>query len=183
MKLVQGFGKLDSGEYKAHVNKVQTREYRLWCAMLRRCYSANTHESYPTYEGCKVSENFKSFQFFAKWCNAQIGFDNVSWKLDKDIIGDGITYSEDVCVFVPNIINNLFVTPYRHYFNATRGLYEVRLSIFKKTKYFGSFANKQGAEEMYTSAKKAHVSVVVDKFRGVVDPRVVIKLEEFCKQE
>ena len=41
-----------------------TREYRLWSNMLRRCYSEEYHEKYPTYKYCEVCERWKCYVYF-----------------------------------------------------------------------------------------------------------------------
>ncbi len=51
-------------KYPPTVNGVITKEYDLWQNMLRRCYSDSSKKKHPTYEGCEVSENFKSFEYF-----------------------------------------------------------------------------------------------------------------------
>ena len=99
-------------KYLASINGVQTKEYKLWCCMLVRCYSNTYKKKYPTYEGCEVSDNFKSYEYFYEWCNEQIGFGNDGngnpFQLDKDLLTKGNkVYSEDSCIFLPNEINLL----------------------------------------------------------------------------
>ena len=95
-------------KYPPKVNGVRTKEYELWCNMLKRCYSEVYKKQRPTYEGCKVSDNFKNYEYFYEWCNQQIGFGNQGWHLDKDLLTKGNkVYSEDSCIFIPSEINTL----------------------------------------------------------------------------
>ena len=89
-------------KYPISEGGVKTKEYVLWCSMLTRCYSDTFKKKRQTYEGCEVSDNFKSYEYFYKWCNNQIGFSNKDWQLDKDLLIKGNkVYSEDSCVFLP----------------------------------------------------------------------------------
>ena len=53
---------------------VRLKEYRLWYDMMRRSYGKNRVTWCPSYLGCEVSENFKSFKYFKEWCNKQKRF-------------------------------------------------------------------------------------------------------------
>ena len=76
-------------KYPIKVNGVITKEYTLWVDMLKRCYSTTYKKKYPTYEGCEISDNFKSYEYFYEWCHKQIGFNNEGWHLDKDLLTKG----------------------------------------------------------------------------------------------
>ena len=56
-------------KYPISEGGVLTKEYKLWCGMLQRCYSDSYQKKQPTYVGCEVSENFKSYEYFYEWCN------------------------------------------------------------------------------------------------------------------
>ena len=76
-------------KYQSKINGVHTKEYELWCRMLQRCYSDTYQKKRPTYIGCGVSDNFKSYEYFYEWCHNQVGFSNKGWQLDKDLLVKG----------------------------------------------------------------------------------------------
>ena len=82
--------------------------YNTWMCMLNRCYGAIKTRKNSTYKDCTMSDNFRYYPYFKDWCEKQVGFDQDGWQLDKDILGDGTIYSEDVCVFVPQELNSFF---------------------------------------------------------------------------
>lgn len=157
------------------------KEYQVWKGMLERCYSDKFQAKKPTYKGCIVSENFKYFPYFKEWCNKQIGFDQVGWHLDKDILSKGNkVYSEDTCCFVPQEINSLLVRS-----NATRGKYPLgvsyltRLGVFEasvslggRNKRIGRFYNAQEAFYAYKEVKESYIKEVANKWKYRIDPRV-----------
>lgn len=82
-----------------------TNAARLHNNMSNRCSSNSEQNNHPGYVGCSLSDNFKNFQFFAEWCNNQIGYKE-GWHLDKDLLIPGNKiYSEDTCLFLPMEIN------------------------------------------------------------------------------
>ena len=157
------------------------KEYQVWKGMLERCYSDKFQAKKPTYKGCIVSENFVCYPYFKKWCNKQIGFDQVGWHLDKDILIKGNkVYSEDTCCFVPQEINSLLVRS-----NATRGKYPLgvsyltRLGMFEasvslggRNKRIGRFYNAQEAFYAYKEVKESYIKEVANKWKDRIDPRV-----------
>ena len=177
---VYGVGILGT-KYLASINGVQTKEYKLWCCMLVRCYSDSFKKKQPTYEGCEVSENFKSYEYFYEWCNKQIGFGNKDWHLDKDLLIKGNkVYSENTCVFLPKEINSLLTKR-----EALRGENLIGVSWSKTNKAFVAMVNKnKGKSEhlgyfkteieafnTYKQAKEAFVKEQANKFKSQIDPR------------
>lgn len=128
--------------------------YRTWASMLNRCHSAKYQESYPTYKGCTVSEEWLTFSNFKNWMEQQ------DWKgsqLDKDILFEGNKiYSADTCVFVTPSVNS-FTTDR----GAARGEWMIGVIWHKAAKKFQAqcrnpFTKKREHLGYFTSELEAH---------------------------
>jgi hypothetical protein len=191
-KLVYGVGISDDGEFaRTYTNGVRsrdTKEYSLWVKMLERCYSNTYHKINPSYIDCHVAVNFKSFQYFANWCQSQIGFKVENYQLDKDLIlKANKMYSEDTCVFVPSCINSFLTSA-----KIRRGEFPVGV-YFDKGKYYkaqinsgkgrqihlGIFPTPELAFQAYKTAKEAMAKELAIQYEGLVDSRVVDALNNF----
>ena len=172
-------------KYPPTINDVQTKEYVLWQSMLRRCYSDAYKKKHPTYEGCEVSDNFKSYEYFYEWCHNQIGFGNDgngnTFQLDKDLLTKGNkVYSEYSCIFLPNEINLLLTKR-----TTSRGNHLIGVYYHKRDKAFvaqvnknkgkqehlGYFATEIEAFNAYKTAKEAFVKEQANKFKSQIDER------------
>ena len=167
--------------YVYKINGVITKEYALWKHMLQRCYSDDFKKERPTYEGCQVSENFKSYEYFYEWCQKQIGFGNKGWHLDKDLLVRGNkVYSEDSCIFLPSEINLLLIKS-----TASRGEHLIGVCWHKrdkvfiakvrknkgKSEYLGLFKTELEAFKAYKTAKEAFVKEQANKWKSQIDER------------
>ena len=189
-KLVYGIGISDNGEFeKTHIDKFgkkrNTKEYCLWHGMMKRCYSNRYHTYRPSYTDCSVSVNFKSFQYFAEWCQGQVGFKTYNYQLDKDLIFKGNKmYSENCCLFVPRIVN-LFLTSSK----SIRGEHPVGVSLYRgksfkacvsgTRKCLGYFTTPELAFQAYKTAKEAMAKELAIQYEGLVDPRVIVALNNY----
>ena len=180
-KLVKGEGIYEKGKFTSKINGSITKEYDLWKSMLTRCYDPKFHIRRPTYIGCTVSENFKNFQYFAEWCNNQIGFGNRGWQLDKDILLIGNKgYNENICVFVPSQLNSLLINksnyrgeePVGVQLKSARNKYVARISIGGERKWLGTFDNEDDAFNSYKICKEYNIKEMAHKYEGLIDPRV-----------
>ena len=181
---VCGVGMLGT-KYPPSINGVQTKEYKLWQSMLERCYSDSLKKKYPTYKGCEVSDNFRSYEYFYEWCHKQVGFDNDGngnpFHLDKDLLIKGNkVYSETTCVFLPQEINLLLIKS-----TASRGQHLIGVSWCNTNKAFvarvrknkgkrehlGSFNTEIEAFNAYKVAKEAFVKEQANKWKNKIDPR------------
>ena len=168
-------------KYPITVDDVITKEYVLWRGMLKRCYSDVYKKRYPTYEGCKVSNKFKNYEYFYEWCHKQIGFDVKGWHLDKDLLIKGNkVYSEDSCIFIPSEINLLLVknTASRGehligvYWHNKRKAFEARVRKNKgKQEYLGLFKTEIEAFNTYKVAKESFIKELANKWKGKIDGR------------
>ena len=168
-------------KYPSKVNGVTTKEYDLWNGMLVRCYSDNFKKKYPTYEGCEVGDNFKSYEYFYEWCQNQIGFSNQGWHLDKDLLIKGNkVYNEDSCVFIPNDINLLLTkreaSRGEHligvYWDKTNKAFKTQVSKSKgKREHLGLFNTEIEAFNAYKTAKESFIKEQANKWKSQIDPR------------
>jgi hypothetical protein len=164
-----------------------TPEYRYYSDMKSRLRRNAAYKDYT------LSEAFESFQFFAEWCNRQVGFDcrddnGELFALDKDILSPSKVYSEDTCVFVPRRING-FMVDHR----SRRGAYPIGVDFNKRAqKYRARCADTYGGSAWlgwYESADAAHLAykrkkeelakLLASQYKGRVDERVVEALSNF----
>ena len=158
--------------------------FQLWKNMLKRCYSEVSFKKSPSYEQCLTSETFNHYQQFKTWCNSQLGFGNMGWELDKDILVRGNkVYSEDTCCFVPKEINLLLV---KH--DKGRGDYLLGVDYHKNRRQFrarcsdkhlGWFNTEIEAFNAYKEAKEAYIKDVANKWKDKIDPRVYEALMKY----
>ena len=183
-KLVQGIG-IKGDKYPSWNGVEMLKEYSLWTDMLLRCTNKVLRKR-PTYEGVTCSENFKSYTFFYEWCNQQKGFNEKDkssrkWSLDKDLLIRGNKcYSEDVCVFVPNRVNNLVIKrnasrgewPVGVYWDGAKGRFvsQCNNGTGKQT-YLGRFKTAQEAFQAYKIYKEALIKEVANEYKLQLDPR------------
>ena len=128
--------------------------YRAWSGMLERCYSIKYQERRPTYVGCSVSEEWKTFSVFKNWMETQDWQDK---HLDKDLLFEGNkVYSQETCVFVAGMVN-LFTIDC----GVARGEWPIGVSWHKRANKFMSqcrnpFTKKQEYLGLFDSEQEAH---------------------------
>ena len=185
---VYGVGILGT-KYPSTINGIHTKEYKLWHNMLVRCYSDSSKKRRPTYEGCEVSDNFKSYEYFYEWYQNQISFDNEGWHLDKDLLVKGNkVYSENTSVFIPREINQILVKR-----TASRGEHLIGVCWHKKGKAFvamvcknkgkqehlGCFNTEIEAFNAYKQAKESFIKEQAEKYKSQIDPRAYNALMDY----
>ena len=178
------FGFLGEGDWSW---KKSPKIYKLWEAMLRRCYDLKIQNRVNTYIGCETVKEWHNFQVFAKW--AEENYDPITmekWQLDKDILIKGNKlYGPDTCAFVPPIVNSLFIKS-----DKTRGEYPLgvrklgnvyQARIFKDRVYFhlGSFKTPEEAFQAYKVAKEEYIKEVAEKWKGIISDKVYQSLYNY----
>lgn len=128
--------------------------FRTWKSMLERCYSQKRHIVRPTYIGCSVVEEWRTFSNFKAWMEHQDWQGN---QLDKDILTPGNkVYGPKYCAFVSGKVNS-FVTER----DAARGEWPIGVYWHKECQKFQAMCNnpftrKQEYLGIFTCPNEAH---------------------------
>ena len=189
MKLIYGVG-FNDRKYPARIGKDKTLEYSHWQKMLMRCYKSNKTTN-PSYMKCTVSDNFKNYSYFYEWCQNQFGFGLDGYHLDKDIlVKNNNIYSEDTCVFIPQQINNIFLSsksrrgeyPVGVSFSKHYGKFECHVMRESKRTNLGLYKNPNDAFMVYKKNKEDYVKYMANKHKDKIDHRVYEALmnREIC---
>ena len=173
MRLVRGIGINDVP------GSIKTKEYRLWADMLNRSYDEKLHQRQPTYLNCETSSEFLVLSEFCDWCQNQIGFNQPTFELDKDLLNKGNKeYHPDKCVFIPKEINSSLRTRKKMRGNLPIGVSLSRVGSFmammnlgSAKKYLGSFPTPEQAFQAYKHAKEDHIKALANKYKDQIDPR------------
>lgn len=102
-----GVGFIGDGEFRSRVNKIKTKEYIHWKAMITRCYSGKDLH----YADCSVCSEWHNFQNFAAWYHKNKSEGAEKYHLDKDIkVKGNKEYSPEACMLVTAKENILYST-------------------------------------------------------------------------
>lgn len=182
-KSVYGEGYIGEGKYRTTINGQSTPQYKVWSSMLARCYSTKLQEKNPTYNGVTVCDEWKNFQTFAAWYDENYyEIDGQRTDLDKDVLVKGNkVYSPDTCVFVPHIINTLFISC-----DGLRGDLPVGVNFHKASNKFitkcrngkgirthlGLYDNPEEAFLVYQEFKYNIIKDVAEQYKDVIPTKL-----------
>ena len=188
-KLVEGIG-VNDADYcvQPMVGDKQSKcpIYFRWVNVLKRC-TPKYQTAHPTYIGCEVCDEWKSFMAFRAWMITQ------EWEgkdLDKDLLGCGKIYSPENCCFIDGAINKLLTDrvgargPYLLGVarNSGKGKpYRAQLSKYGYRYGLGYFDTQEEAHLAYCKAKLDHARDVVKDEEPRVREAVIARLTEQLK--
>lgn len=176
-RTVEGVGYLGVG-----VHKNSNRDkYNSWASMIARCHRPQLKEKYPRYELCVTSEEWRCYQSFGDFYEADI-YRKKGWHLDKDLlIPDNKLYSKDTCAYLPQELNCMSF--YKESTNATgfKGVWfdpQCKKYMASAT-YHGD--NRSTTLGRYKTVEEAFYAVMLaeseiyktaaNKWEGKIDPR------------
>lgn len=175
---IYGIGYLGEGKYKPSNNGEITHCYRVWRAIIQRCYDEKFHKRQPTYKDCRVSEEWLNFQNFAKWYEENYyEIEGEKMQLDKDILIKGNKiYSPSTCIFVPSKINVLFTKanrirgelPIGVYFDKEKNKYRSQCYINNKKVRLGRYKTIEEAFLVYKNFKENHIKEIAEYYRDYI---------------
>lgn len=177
---------IGEGNYHERDEKgIVTKEYKLWRAMLQRCYGNSYKERENTYEGCSVCEEWLNFQNFAKWVSENYyEIPDTKVHLDKDVIvSDNKQYSPEYCCFLPmeinlifsknNSLNNSRFVGVDEIHNKRSVKYKARCrfskGVHKTSKTCDTF---EEAKEIYYDMKNDRIHSVAEKYKEYLPKKV-----------
>lgn len=186
-----GVGFVGVGDFKASENGKDTKEYTTWYNMMKRCYSREFLDGNPTYEGCKVCDEWHNFQSFAEWLTKQKNWGKAGYDLDKDlkIIGNKV-YGPDFCSLVPHEVNSVLgrktfrkkkeEAPDGVSWDAAKRKYIAQCwNGNGKNIHIGRFDCKFQAHDLYKKFKERIVREVADRFKEDLDVCVYVNLSSY----
>lgn len=167
-------GYVGMGKHKVSLENKVTKKYKIWNAMLGRCYL----DKKVTYKDCSVILEWHNFQNFGDWYDKNY---IESFELDKDILIKGNkVYSPKTCCFVPREINVLFTKR-----QNKRGNYPIGVHFHKKIKkyialvnknfnqkHIGSYNTPEEAFEAYKTAKELYIKEIAEKWKDKISNKV-----------
>lgn len=161
--------------------------YQCWHSMLRRGYSDLYKKSKPTYAETRVDERWHRLSAFDPWWREHAIAD---WQLDKDLLGNGKLYSEDICVFLPNEINTALQTdrgnnglPPGVSYKSSNKKYVAQLSKNidgkRVSQHLVIHSDPEICFSYYKVAKEEYVRGLADRHREYLDKRAYDAIKAF----
>jgi hypothetical protein len=151
-----------------------------WNSMIKRCYDPISLRKHPTYSKCSVDPEWHSFMAFRSWMVEQDWEGN---ELDKDLLGDGKTYSTSACMFIPEPINRFLkekcgpTGKCLYGVISKSGRFHSRIQIGNRRQFIGSFLTQEEAHSAWARVKSEHALKLADE---QTDPRIANGLRRYA---
>jgi len=167
MKLVYGVG-FNDAEYIVR----DCPFYKRWKLLLMRCYSEKEQLKKPYYVGCKVCDEWLTFNAFRAWMETQ---DWEGKELDKDIITPGNKlYCAEKCLFVDQALNSLLTVSKLNKGDHPIGVsflshkilprpYIATIRYNNALERLGYYSNPQDAHRAWMKRKREIIAEVITK--------------------
>lgn len=173
---VYNVGFVGEGKYNLSENGKNTKCYKTWLQMIRRCYDSKSIEKRPTYKECQVCKKWHNYQNFAEWYyDNYYEIEGEQICLDKDILCKGNkVYSPETCVFVPKRINSLFIKSDSKRGDLPIGVhrykntYIAQMNIEGKMTHLGYFDTPHEAFLMYKLNKELALHIIANKYKDEI---------------
>lgn len=151
-------------------------------------YKQKANEIFPVVQ--PVGE-WLTFSCFLHWLFEQ-PFNNSSWELDKDLLGNGKLYSESSCILVPKEVNKILAISKQRagtcYFGTSKsGKYYKALlpKRFGSNNRSSSFNTPEEAQNCWYEHKveqTKHLKPILDLIDNRLFPIILFKLKNILKQ-
>lgn len=153
--------------------------YLTWRNMIKRCYSnEKKYENYRLH-GTVVCDEWLDFSVFKKWFERNYyEIPGETMNLDKDILKRGNqVYCPEHCIFVPSIINHLFVKNDCIRGNLPIGVYYKNGKFISTCSVYGKNVKSkhntvEGAFSAYKKIKENYIKEVAEHYKGLIPERL-----------
>ena len=169
------------------------KSYKIWHAMLQRCYSPEERNSVRnrTYSDVSVCNEWLTYTNFRDWFDENY---KEGYCLDKDLTLRGCKqYSPESCSFIPNDINCLLISsdnsrgkyPLGVHKDTESGKFSAQISIKEegktKRKFLGYHSSPEEAFDTYKTFKENWVKVVARKAydQGSISEKIFSNLNSY----
>ena len=170
-------------------NMTDSRFYKIWHSMIRRCYSSYYQKSKPNYVGVKVCDRWLRFSNFLEDVSKIPYSDVDDYQLDKDIVGNGLLYSLETVCFVPREINQALIKSNKS--EKLKGCYRIEnrfipsirsggmVDISKELMVKASYPTQEEAFKVYKSVKREFLKRLACKYKGFISKEVFDTLYKY----
>ena len=154
--------------------------YSRWKSMINRCYNPRVWDTFPTYEGCTVCDEWLYFQSYAEWFYTACPGDPSMYDVDKDLLcPNNKIYSPETCEFLPRAINILVKNDSGNnkygcvgvHWDTQKQKFRVRFEFQGKKFSGGYYTDLKDAQEAYVKLKKEKIRKAAQLYKDCLSQR------------